>query len=379
MPRMGGSAVAIRLDFVRLAAQGSLSMRELCRRFRISAPTGYKWLKRFGSEGVAGLEDRSHRPHRQPRHSSAELEQRVVEVRARHPAWGGRKIRKVLERQGQRPLPSASTITAVLGRHALLKMPLPGVGRAWQRFEYALPNELWQMDFKGHFAILKGRCHPLTVLDDHSRFSLGLRACGNEQEGTVREQLSNIFRIYGLPQRMLADNGAPFGTCGQDAYGTLEVWLMRLGVEVAHGRPRHPQTQGKDERFHRTLALEVLRNREFHDLAQVQREFDAWREVYNFQRPHEALAMAVPADRYRPSPRTFPELPPPLEYASDLIVRKVQRDAEISFHGREFKIGKAFVGLPVGLRPTTTDGLFQVFFCTTEIGTIDLRSQPDHV
>ena len=379
MPRMGGSVVKIRLDFVRLAEQGSLNMRELCRRFRISAPTGYKWLGRYKREGAPGLEDRSHRPRQQPKRSSPELEQRVVEVRGENPAWGGRKIRKVLERAGQGPLPSASTVSAILRRHELLDPRQQAVCKGWRRFEYQSPNELWQMDFKGHFAIDRGRCHPLTVLDDHSRFNLGLRACRNELESTAREQLSAIFRIYGLPGRMLADNGPPFGTKGEETYSSLEVWLMRLGVELAHGRPRHPQTQGKDERFHRTLKLEVLRNREFHSLAQVQREFDRWREVYNHQRPHDALELEVPAARYRPSPRPFPESLPPLEYACDMIVRKVAGHGAISFHSREFHIGKAFLGLPVGVRATTTDGLFQVFFSATEIRHIDLRLESSDV
>jgi transposase InsO family protein len=371
--------VAIRQDFVRLAVQGDLSMRELCRRFRISAPTGYKWLRRYERDGAAGLEDGSHRPRQQPRHSSAELEQRVVAVRSRHPAWGGRKIRKLLEQAGQLTLPSASTVSAILRRHKLLDPRQQAASQTWLRFEHDRPNELWQMDFKGHFAIDQGRCHPLTVLDDHSRFNLGLRACGNELESTTREQLAAIFRVYGLPRRTLADNGPPFGTSGEEAYSTLQVWLMRLGVELCHGRPCHPQTQGKEERFHRTLKLEVLRNREFHSLAQVQGEFDSWREVYNHQRPHDALGLAVPAARYQPSPRPFPESLPPLEYACDLTVRKVAGHGAISFQGRTFHIGKAFLGLPVGLRATTTDGLFQVLFAATEIRRIDLRRDIDHV
>jgi len=379
MPRMGGSAVSVRLEFVKLAAAEGVNLRELCRRFRISAPTGYKWLKRFDQDGIKGLEDGSHRPHSQPRRSSAELEQRVVKLRQLHPAWGGRKLRVLLAREGQPPPPSASTVTAILRRQQLLDPPSGGYPTAWRRFEYAAPNELWQMDVKGDIALGEGRCYPLTVLDDYSRFSLGLQACRDQREPTVRERLTAMFRRYGLPRRMLADNGAPFGTAGIEAFSTLEVWLMRVGVKLYHGRPRHPQTQGKDERFHRTLNVELLRGREFTSLLQAQSEFDRWREVYNFQRPHQALAMQVPADRYRPSPRSFPEVLPAIEYAPDLTVCAVNRDAAISFQRRRFKIGKAFIGLPVAVRPTTTDGAHQVFFCTTLIRTIDLRSRLDHV
>ena len=379
MPRMGGSAVAIRFELVKLAQQEGLSIRELCRRFRVSAPTAYKWMKRFALEGVAGLEDRSHRPHHQPRRSSAELEQRVLELRRKYPVWGPRKLRKLLSDARSAPLPSVSTVGAILRRHNLLAAGAPGAGAAQRRFEYAAPNELWQMDFKGHFALRHGRCHPLTVLDDHSRFAVGLSACANEREITARQRLSAVFRTYGLPLRILADNGPPFGTAGTEAYSSLEVWLMRLGIAVFHGRPRHPQTQGKDERFHRTLRLELLHDREFRDLAEAQREFDSWREVYNFVRPHQALALEPPASRYRPSPRAFPEQLAPVEYAPELKVRKVQADAEIRFNGRQFKVGKAFIGLPVAIRPTLTDGVFQLLFAHSVIRTIDLRSPLHHL
>jgi len=381
MPRMGGSAVAIRFELVKLAEQDGLSIRELCRRFRVSAPTAYKWIERFAREGMVGLQDRSHRPHHQPRRSSPELEQRVLELRRKYPVWGPRKLRKLLSDAGSAPLPSVSTVSAILRRHNLLAPVAPTLadGAAPRRFEYAAPNELWQMDFKGHFALRHGRCHPLTVLDDHSRFAVGLSACANEREVTARQRLSAVFRTYGLPLRILADNGPPFGTAGTEAYSSLEVWLMRLGVAVFHGRPRHPQTQGKDERFHRTLRLELLHDREFRDLAEAQREFDGWREVYNFVRPHQALALEPPAARYRPSPRTFPEQLPPLEYASDLPVRKVQADAEIRFHNRRFKVGKAFIGFPVAIRPTLADGVFHLLFAHSVIRTIDLRSPLRHV
>jgi transposase InsO family protein len=381
MPRMGGSAVAIRFELVKLAEQDGLSIRELCRRFRVSAPTAYKWMERFASEGMAGLKDRSHRPHHQPRRSSAELEQRVLELRRKYPVWGPRKLRRLLSDAVPAPLPSVSTVSAILRRHNLLATAAPTLAdsAAPRRFEYAAPNELWQMDFKGHFALRHGRCHPLTVLDDHSRFAVGLSACANEREVTARQRLSAVFRTYGLPLRILADNGPPFGTAGTEAYSSLEVWLMRLGVAVFHGRPRHPQTQGKDERFHRTLRLELLHDREFRDLAEAQREFDGWREVYNFVRPHQALALEPPASRYRSSPRTFPEQLPPLEYASDLPVRKVQADAEIRFHNRRFKVGKAFIGFPVAIRPTLADGVFHLLFAHSVIRTIDLRSPLRHV
>src|SRR5262249_28011286 len=158
--------------------------------------------------------------------------------------------------------------------------------RPYQRFEHDAPNCLWQMDFKGHFATQTARCHPLTVLDDHSRFAVGLQACPDQRTETVKDRLTHIFRRYGLPQRMTRDNGSPWGSDADHRFTPLTVWLMRLDIRVSHSRPYHPQTQGKDERFHKTLGLELLRDRFFRDLAQAQRCFDDWRYVYNLQRPH---------------------------------------------------------------------------------------------
>ncbi|CAK0777365.1 transposase [Gammaproteobacteria bacterium] len=219
------------------------------------------------------------------------------------------------------------------------------------------------MDFKGHVAMREGRCHPLTVLDDHSRYAVCLRACLNEQTATVQQALTETFRCHGLPWRMTMDNGSPWGDTLGSPYTPLTVWLMRLGIRVSHSRPYHPQTQGKDERFHRTLKAELLAHITFSDQIEAQKCFDAWRDLYNLERPHESLALRPPSSRYRPSTKPFLEDLPPIEYAPDDIVRKVQGQGELSYLGREWRVGKAFHGHSVALRPTTQDGLLDVFFC----------------
>ena len=301
------------------------------------------------------------------------MEQQVLKLRVEHPAWGGRKLRARLLALGAADVPSASTITAILRRHAALGQATEGP-HPWRRFEHDAPNRLWQMDFKGHVALEQGRCHPLTVLDDHSRFALGLFACGGEDAATVRTHLTTLFRRYGLPERLLCDNGPPWGSGPQAQHTLLTVWLLRLGIGVSHGRPYHPQTQGKDERFHRTLNAEVLQGRTFRDLQGSQRRFDAWRTVYNHERPHEALNLAVPASRYRPSPRVFPEALPPLIYDGGDVVRKVQSRGQIHFQGREWPVGQAFQGHPVALRPTPTAGLWNVCLGVHLIASVDQRA-----
>ena len=257
MPWMEVDIVGLREEFVVLSLSPGANVRELCRRFGISAKTGYKWRKRYLAEGRAGLSDRSRCPRHSPRRAPPETEKSVAALRATHPAWGGRKIRARLLALGREEVPAASTITGILRRRGLVEAAESAKRGPWRRFERPRPNDLWQMDFKGHFALTGGgRCHPLTVLDDHSRFALGLEACADERTETVRGHLRALFRRYGLPERILADNGSPWGSDPSHPYTSLTVWLLRLGVGVSHGRPYHPQTQGKDERFHRTVGAE---------------------------------------------------------------------------------------------------------------------------
>ena len=374
MPFKECSLVDQRFEFCRLALTPGANLRELCRRWGLSPGTAYKWLGRYRAEGLAGLRDRSRRPLSSPERTCEAMEEAVLAVREANPAWGGRKIRKVLERDGVADRPAASTITAILRRHNKLDGPRAGEKRDWTRFECAAPNELWQMDFKGHFALDAGRCHPLTVLDDHSRYALEIGACANEQGGTVRARLECVFARYGLPLRILTDNGSPWGTSsGGQRHTPLTVWLLDLGVGVIHGRPYHPQTQGKDERFHRTLKAEVLAANRLADLAQAQRAFDAWRQVYNTRRPHEALAMATPASRYAMSPRAMPATITPPEYEPQAHVRKVDGSGRFSFKGRTINAPDAFAGRRVALRATDTDGVFDLCYRRHVLSQVDLR------
>ena len=293
MPWSEKSIMSQRQEFMSLFSQEGANRRELCRRFAISATLGYRLLARYRQADMAGLGDRSRRPHHSPERTPEAMEAAVLAVRDAHPAWGGRKIRRHLEDLGRTRVPSASTITAILHRHQRIDARERSKHRPWERFERAAPNELWQMDFKGWFPTGTAACHALTVLDDHSRFSIALRACANETTETVQGELERGFDRYGLPWRMTMDNGAPWGYDGSDRLTRLTVWLIRIGIRVSHSRPYHPQTQGKDERFHETLNYELLRYVSYRDIAEAQRGFDRWRDRYNFERPHESLGLAT--------------------------------------------------------------------------------------
>lgn len=371
-----GTVMSVRREFVELAAAEGANMAELCRRFGVSRKTGHKWLNRFRVDGEAGLADRSRRPQNSPGRLDAGMEALIVQLREQNPVWGARKLRRQLLNRELKDVPAGSTITEVLRRHGLLETDGRPAPRPFKRFERERPNELWQMDFKGHFALANGgRCHPLTVLDDHSRFSVVLQACANEQGQTVQSALVVAFRRYGLPEAMLMDNGSPWGADRQSPWTPFSVWLLKLGVRVAHGRPYHPQTQGKAERFHRTFKAEVLQGQQFRDLSESQVRFNDWRTLYNFERPHEALEMEVPGHRFQPSTRPYPERLPRIEFGPTDEVRKVQQRGALSFHGQTWHVSKAFIGERVGLRPTLQDGVWEVWFSRVCLGELNLREE----
>ena len=373
MPFHEVSRMDARSEFVMLASEEGANVRQLCRRFGISPTTGYKWLERWRAAGTSGLQEQSRRPQTSPARTVGAIEDAVLSVRAEHPAWGGRKIARRLRDLGQEAVPAPSTVTAILKRHGVELGKFGGGSPTFTRFERSRPNELWQMDFKGYVAMHTGRLHPLTVLDDHSRFSVTLAACADEQTETVRQHLIAAFRRYGLPERLMTDNGSPWGDGPGSPFTPLGVWLIEHGIKISHSRPYHPQTMGKDERFHRSLKAEVLSAPPFADIAAAQRAFERWRTVYNTQRPHEALELAVPASRYQPSPHDYVETVAPFEYAPGDAVRRVQQGGHVSFLGRNLKVPKAFRGKAVAFRPTTQDGVFDVVFRTQTIATVDIR------
>jgi transposase InsO family protein len=372
MPWHEVSVMDQRREFVRLAMQEGANRRELCRRFGISPAVGYKWLGRWAAEGE--LTDRSRRPHHSPLRTGRPVEEHVLAARDAHPAWGARTIARCLENAGL-VAPAISTVHEILRRHGRVKQA-SGSPVASQRFEKPAPNLLWQMDFKGWVALTSGgRCHPLTIVDDHSRYAVCIQACANEQSATVQGHLQTTLRRYGLPEAFFVDNGSPWGDSSGQRWTRLGVWLLKLGIEVLHSRPYHPQSRGKNERFHRTLNAEVFELQHFRDLNEAQRAFDQWRTVYNLERPHQGIDLQVPASRYRPSPRAMPSHVPQVQYDENEIVRTVSSTKSyISFKGRFWKIPQAFRGERLAIRPRTPDGCYAVCFGAYEIATIDLTN-----
>lgn len=360
-------------EFVLLATNKQINFSELCQRYDISRTTGYKWLKRYKTLGEQGMHEQSRKPLTSPFQTHQGIEQRIVELRLDNPAWGAKKLYKLLEAERSRGLfsgriPARSTISCILKRYGLISEAKSMQSSPYQRFEYEYPNELWQMDFKGHFAMLNTkRCYPLTITDDHSRFNIGLFACGDEKYGTVKDLLITAFEKYGKPDTILTDNGSPWGVAGQHVedghrvFSSFEKWLISHHIRLIHGRAYHPQTQGKEERFHRTLKEELLSRQQYKNISDCQASFDLWRQKYNCYRPHEAIGFEVPATRYKPSLRNYENVVTEPVYQNGDMIRKVA-DGWLSFKGQYVKLGRAFSGDRVAIRPTSTDGIYEVYF-----------------
>jgi transposase InsO family protein len=368
----GKSTMELRSEFVHLASQPGANKSKLCRQFGITRKTAYKWLQR--EDNGEPLNDRSRRPHSHPNETPEEIEKLIIKTRKKFPAWGARKLHAWLVRKGFEQLPAPSTITKILGRHNLLNDAISEQNKHWIRFEHEAANNLWQADFKGYFSTTKERCYPLTILDDHSRFSICLEACENEKRETVEAKFKQAFKRYGLPERFNFDNGSPWGNSrGGGGITKLAAWLILLGIKVSYSRPHHPQTNGKDERFHRSLKTELLNHQIFYDLKMAQKRFNAWRKIYNEERPHEALGMAVPIERYQPSTREYTDRLPSIEYGLSDIVRCVDGKGYIRFKAMKIFISEGLKGFPVALRPMDEDA-YDVYFCHHKVKEIELIS-----
>jgi transposase len=361
----------VRLAFVHQVFSLGDSVAQACRKFGISRKTGYKWLIRYRHDVAQPLDDRSRRPHGSPARTDPAIEQAILTVRDRF-GWGPRKIRACLLCRGE-PCPSTRTVGAVLQRHGRIQPPTPTPGPV-QHFERARPNELWQCDFKGGLEVERLRVYPFTVLDDHSRFLLALRSCLDQTMHSAWTVLWHLFGEVGLPESLLCDNA--FGT-RQLGLSWFESQLLRLGIRTLHGRPYHPQTQGKVERLHGTLERELWPRVRRDTLDHFQHDLTHWRTtVYNPQRPHEALADRPPLTRWQPSPRPRPTTLPEVIYPPGSLLRKVSADGAVCWKSYRILVGRGILGQRV--RVEERDDCVALYYGTTEIRCLPCRQLRRH-
>jgi|ERR1017187_2161891 transposase InsO family protein len=353
-----------RVQFVVLASLQEKPFAALCEEFGISRPTGYLWVSRYSASGVSGIAEQGRRPLHSPSRTVSALEQLVVETRQRYPDWGARKLKIVLDRNGVAL--TRSTIHRILLRYGMVREQ-DRHQQAVKRFERERPNELWQMDFKGP-KNWPHRIGPLSVLDDHSRYLIALSATGKLDGSLVQAELEQAFERCGVPEAMLMDHGTPWWNWQSFSGRThLSLWLMRQGIRLHWSGIRHPQTQGKVERFHGSLQRALDRRAGVGH--EPQSWLDAYRREYNEVRPHEALGMLTPANVWQPSPRRYNPRPPSWEYPQGAWTLKVDCQGTVDIAGRRWRIGKTLAGERVHIQPVGQR--FLVFYCATLVRELD--------
>lgn len=347
---------------------------ELCRQFGISRKTGYKWLDRYDQGGRVALEDRSRAPMERPHAIGTAIAEAIVALREKHPLWGARKIRAVLQRdKPHKPWPAASTIGELLLRQGLIQQrrtkrrtppytaPLAHAGA---------PNQVWCADFKGWFRCGDGsRCDPLTITDAYSRYLLRCRAVPKADTVHVRAVFEAVFRECGMPEAIRTDNGAPFASRAPAGLSRLGMWWIQLGIRQERIDAGHPEQNGRHERMHKTLKAETAEP-PCATLSQQQQAFHDFEREYNQQRPHEALAYQTPAEVYCRSPRGYPSRLPELEYPPGVLYRRISQKGDLQWKGRKVFVSEVLDKQSVGLLEVDED-LYEVYYGPQFLGWMD--------
>jgi transposase InsO family protein len=369
MPWRTESVMDQRVEFVLRAHKGEETIAALCREYQISRPTGYLWLRRYHQVGsVSGLAERSRRPWHSPTLSREEVRIAVLAVRDEK-SWGGPKIAKVLERRGLWVAPA--TAQRILKRAG--RVQPPKTDKTKLRFARAQCNELAQMDFKGEYSLGRQKCYPLSLLDDCSRYLHGLWPLASTGGAGVKQSLESYFREHGVPLSILLDHGTPwFSTTNAQGLTWVAVWLLKQGVVLRYSGVRHPQTQGKVERFHQTLKARTKHRGAPTSMAEWERWASEFRQEYNYERPHEALQMKTPGEVYQAvNLRPYQEQPRDWEYSGGTVLR-LDSQGTLYYRQRRYFVSEALAGERV--RVDELEGQLLVTFRHLTVREIEVRT-----
>ena len=374
-------AVEERFRFIEEYRSEEWQFTELCRRYGVSRKTGYKWIERYQAAGWEGLRDRSRAPARHPNEVTREVAEAVLDMRCQHPHWGPAKLRARLQREAPEiRWPAESTIGEMLKR-AGLAVPQKRRRKATpsqsplRQTEAA--NQVWCADFKGWFRCGDGkRCDPFTITDHYSRFLLRCQAMETMQEEPVRAIMEAAFREYGMPEAIRTDNGEPFASVGLSGLSRLSVWWIKLGIRLERIPLGKPQHNGRHERMHRSLK-QATANPPGVNLRAQQRSFDAFRQEYNWQRPHEALEMKTPSEFYEESGRDYPRYLLEPDYSDDWEIRRVRKCGRIRWCNTPIFVSKVLSHEPIGFEPIA-DGQWRLWFFDYPLGIFDERKATVH-
>ena len=370
MPWEDKTVEELRKEFV-LLAEKTNNFSLLCREFGISRRTGYKWLERFRT-GMP-LKDESKCPNVIANKTPFEIEKLIINLRSDNPGWGAKTIKQVLENQGNENIPCVKTVNNILNRYGCISEEESLNHKPYKRFERENCNELWQTDFKGEFLTSDGKyCYPLDILDDHSRFLIKIKPYLNTKN-VVKSTFEAAFNEYGMPKAVLSDNGAQFAGF-RHGYNQFEKWLMNLDILPVHGRIKHPQTQGKIERFHRTLNNELLKHTIFTDINDADEKLQCWREKYNNIRPHEALNMKCPSDVYVPSDRIYKNKISKYEYGGQFHVIKVNSWGYVRFDKWQVYLSETMINEYIEFRPNPHGDSFVACYRNFKIAEFDTET-----
>jgi putative transposase len=364
-----------RQHFYRDYASGQWSMSELCDRYQISGPTGYKWIDRIETEGLKAVDDRSRAPNRHPNRTPEHVEREILILREKY-GWGATKLRQILKRRHPgRSLPARSTVNALLDQHGMLRKSRRK--QSWKhpgavRLETTGPNEIWPADFKGQFKTGDRKyCFPLTVTDHYSRMLLLCKALPSVRTDGAKPAFRALFRKHGLPDAIRTDNGAPFASRGIHGLCELNVWWIKLGIVHQRIRPSSPQQNGQHERMHKDMKREAAMPPAA-NLAKQQRQLDLFQHRYNHERPHEALDGDFPAERWQPSTKEYSGRLRKPEYPGHCEVRRVSSCGTFRLSGQYF-LSNALAGEDIGLEEVG-DAVWNIGYYNTVLGRIDLQT-----
>lgn len=346
MPWEDKTVEELRKEFAE-AAKGSDNFSALCREFGITRKTGYKWVERY--EANEELSDKSKTPFHIANRTPPDIEEMIISMRIDNPAWGAKKIKAILEREGVL-MPCTKTVNNILNRYGCITPEESAKHKPFIRYEKDNCNEMWQTDFKGEFLMAdKKYCYPLNIFDDCSRFLI-MTAPGLSTANMVIPTFKKAFYEYGMPESVLSDNGAQFAGFRQ-GFTQFEKWLMNHNVLPIHGRFKHPQTQGKIERMHRTMKNELLKHTVIENIDDANVKLQMWRDKYNNLRPHEALGMRCPAEVYIPSNRTYNDTVKPYEYGGQYHVIKVNSWGYVRFDKWQIYLSETMINEHIEFRP----------------------------
>jgi putative transposase len=367
----------VRRDFVTKALQGAGSFVSLCREFGISRKTGYKWKQRALDDGLSALTEHSRRPQRSPKQLDEATTCALIRLKLRHPQWGPKKLCTLYARH-HGTAPSLSSCQRVLGKAGLVQPRPRRIHRPNERLTTAIvaraPNEVWTVDFKGWWRLGNGqRCEPLTIRDAFSRFVLAVRLPPRPDTTSVRAEFVRVFQTYGLPAVIRSDNGSPFAARRSPlGLSRLSAWWVSLGIELDRSRPAHPQDNGAHERLHRDIEAELACHVQ-PDAASQQAACELWREEFNWERPHEALAGRSPGEVYHKSARAYPATAVQLEYGPGFFPRKMNRQGCVKWRQQSIFVSAALAACEVGLRVIDAEQL-EVWLNYLFLGTIELQT-----